>query len=101
MAITPEITSKKVSRDVIDLLVRAHCESILGNRMPAYDGRKSLFTAGPLPFEIKEFKVKLGDNDELRSSATFTSSFFFFFVVIIIIINNCYYLNVNVFLIFH
>ncbi|XP_014494464.1 protein argonaute MEL1 [Vigna radiata var. radiata] len=66
VAITPEITSKKVSRDVIDLLVRAHCESILGNRMPAYDGRKSLFTAGPLPFEIKEFKVKLGDNDELR-----------------------------------
>ncbi|XP_047179597.1 protein argonaute MEL1 isoform X2 [Vigna umbellata] len=66
VAITPEITSKKVSRDVIDLLVRAHRESILGNRMPAYDGRKSLFTAGPLPFEIKEFKVKLGDNDEPR-----------------------------------
>ncbi len=27
--------------------------------MPAYDGRKSLYTAGPLPFEYEEFVVKL------------------------------------------
>ncbi|XP_027910145.1 protein argonaute 5 [Vigna unguiculata] len=73
VAISPEITSKTISRDIINLLVRAHRESILGNRMPAYDGRKSLFTAGPLPFEVKEFKVKLGDNDEPGSSATPTS----------------------------
>jgi len=71
-------------------LVRAHRESILGNRMPAYDGRKSLFTAGPLPFEVKEFKVKLGDNDEPGSSATPTSDWFFFFLIILcVIISYC------------
>ncbi|CAJ1979202.1 unnamed protein product [Sphenostylis stenocarpa] len=70
VAITPEIPSKKVSRDVIGLLVQAHRESMLGNRIPAYDGRKSLYTAGPLPFESKDFKVKLGDDDELGPGST-------------------------------
>lgn len=31
--------------------------------MPAYDGMKSLYTAGPLPFSSKEFVVKLVEND--------------------------------------
>jgi len=52
--------------------VQAHRESILGNRLPAYDGRKSLFTDGPLPFEAKDFIVKLEDDDEPGSSATST-----------------------------
>ncbi|TKY67133.1 argonaute 5 [Spatholobus suberectus] len=69
VSITPEIASKKVSRDVIGLLVQAHREKVLGNRMPAYDGRKSLFTAGPLPFESKDFVVKLEDDDERGSSS--------------------------------
>lgn len=47
--------------------------------MPAYDGRKSLFTSGPLPFESKDFKVKLGDEDEPGSSATPTSARCVFF----------------------
>ena len=70
MAITPEITSKKVNRDVISQLVRSYRESHLGNRMPAYDGRKSLYTAGALPFEAKEFVVKLAERGDPASSSS-------------------------------
>jgi len=31
----------------------------LDGRLPVYDGRKGLFTAGPLPFKAKEFVLKL------------------------------------------
>ena len=40
-------------------LVRLHKMSYLGGRLPAYDGRKSLYTAGPLPFTSKEFRISL------------------------------------------
>jgi eukaryotic translation initiation factor 2C len=70
VAITPEITSKKVNRDVISQLVRSYRESHLGNRMPAYDGRKSLYTAGALPFEAKEFVVKLVEKNDPASSSS-------------------------------
>ncbi|KAJ9188754.1 hypothetical protein P3X46_000119 [Hevea brasiliensis] len=73
VTITPEVTSKKVNRDIISQLVRMYRESHLGNRMPAYDGRKSLYTAGPLPFESKEFVVKLVErNDGAGSSGSTT-----------------------------
>lgn len=45
-------------------LVDLYRESHLGNRLPAYDGRKSLYTAGPLPFSSKEFKIALMDDDD-------------------------------------
>ncbi|XP_059429807.1 protein argonaute 5-like [Corylus avellana] len=67
VSITPEITSKKVSRDIIKQLVTTY-KSHLGMRNPAYDGRKSLYTAGPLPFISQEFVVKL-DNDDRASSS--------------------------------
>ncbi|RDX94875.1 Protein argonaute MEL1, partial [Mucuna pruriens] len=70
VSFTPEIISKKVSRDVISLLVQAHRESALGNRLPAFDGRKSLFTAGPFPFESKEFVIKLVDDDNRQGSSS-------------------------------
>ncbi|KAF9684816.1 hypothetical protein SADUNF_Sadunf04G0158000 [Salix dunnii] len=70
VAITPEVTSKKVNRDVISQLVRSYRESHLGNRMPAYDGRKSLYTAGALPFEAKEFVVKLVEKNDPASSSS-------------------------------
>ena len=63
MAITPEVTSKKVCMDIISALVASYRESHLSKRWPAYDGRKSLYTAGPLPFQSKEFVVKLVDED--------------------------------------
>ncbi|GFZ17825.1 argonaute family protein [Actinidia rufa] len=72
VAITPEVTSKKVCRDIISALVKSYRESHLGKRWPAYDGRKSLYTAGPLPFASKEFVVKLVDEDSLaRRERTF------------------------------
>ncbi|KAI3497924.1 hypothetical protein L1887_33550 [Cichorium endivia] len=40
-------------------LVQSH----LGNMLLAYDGKKSAFAAGPLPFESKEFVVKLTENN--------------------------------------
>lgn len=64
----PEIISKYVCRKVISLLIQMHRESMLGNRIPAYDGRKSLFSAGPFPFESKDFMIKLEDDDESGSS---------------------------------
>ncbi|XP_011010386.1 PREDICTED: protein argonaute 5-like, partial [Populus euphratica] len=70
VAITPEVTSKKVNREVISQLVRCSRESHLGNRMPAYDGRKSLYTAGALPFEAKEFVVKLAEKGDPASSSS-------------------------------
>ncbi|KAK2643502.1 hypothetical protein Ddye_025265 [Dipteronia dyeriana] len=68
VSITPEIASKKVSRDVVSELTRLYSESHLGKRMPAYDGRKSLYTAGPLPFDSKEFVVIL-DQDSGASTS--------------------------------
>jgi eukaryotic translation initiation factor 2C len=45
-------------------LVRLHKASYLGGRLPAYDGRKSLYTAGPLPFTSKEFHICLLEEDD-------------------------------------
>lgn len=45
-------------------LVRLYKESDLGMRLPAYDGRKSLYTAGQLPFAWKEFTIKLVDEED-------------------------------------
>ncbi|XP_024023541.1 protein argonaute 1 [Morus notabilis] len=64
VTITPEVTSRGVNRAVMGQLVRLYQDSHLGKRLPAYDGRKSLYTAGPLPFISKEFKITLIDEDD-------------------------------------
>ncbi|KAG8378646.1 hypothetical protein BUALT_Bualt07G0007000 [Buddleja alternifolia] len=64
VSITPEVTSRGVNRAVMEQLVKLYRESHLGKRLPAYDGRKSLYTAGPLPFVSKEFKITLVDEEE-------------------------------------
>ncbi|XP_033128233.1 protein argonaute 10 isoform X4 [Brassica rapa] len=64
VTITPEVSSKSVNRAIIAELVRLYKESELGSRLPAYDGRKSLYTAGELPFTWKEFAVKIFDEDD-------------------------------------
>ncbi|KAL2649280.1 hypothetical protein R1flu_017408 [Riccia fluitans] len=64
VAITPEVTSRGVNRAVMEQLVRLYRDSQLGRRLPAYDGRKSLYTAGPLPFQSKEFQINLLDEDD-------------------------------------
>ncbi|XP_047328700.1 protein argonaute MEL1-like [Impatiens glandulifera] len=64
VSITPEVISKKVCRDIMNSLIDSYMESHLGKRLPAYDGRKSIYTSGPLPFVSKDFVVKLFDKDE-------------------------------------
>nr|AGS47792.1 argonaute 5 [Salvia miltiorrhiza] len=44
-------------------LVTNFKDSHLGKKMLAYDGRKSCYAAGPLPFESKDFVVELVDGD--------------------------------------
>ncbi|KAM0923115.1 hypothetical protein ACQ4PT_005689 [Festuca glaucescens] len=61
--ITPEVSSRYVNRAIIAELVRLYRDSDLGTRLPAYDGRSSLYTAGALPFDAREFVVRLADGD--------------------------------------
>ncbi|XP_031487467.1 protein argonaute 1B-like isoform X1 [Nymphaea colorata] len=68
VSIRPEISSRGRSRKVVAELVRLNRESSLGGRLPAYDGGKSLYTAGKLPFSSKEFDVKVIDGDGTPSS---------------------------------
>lgn len=58
IVITPESKSRKRNRWIVNELVRLH-KHYLDGRLPVYDGRKGLFTAGPLPFKAKEFVLKL------------------------------------------
>ncbi|KAG6757418.1 hypothetical protein POTOM_037728 [Populus tomentosa] len=64
VTITPEVASRNMNRAIMAELVRLYKESDLGMRLPAYDGRKSLYTAGKLPFAWKEFAIKLVDAED-------------------------------------
>ncbi|KAK9146562.1 hypothetical protein Sjap_006465 [Stephania japonica] len=64
VTITPEVTSKTMNRTIMAELVKLYKESDLGMRLPAYDGRKSLYTAGELPFASREFNIKIADEDD-------------------------------------
>ncbi|KAL8501279.1 hypothetical protein ACS0TY_020723 [Phlomoides rotata] len=66
VSISPEVASKKVCRDIMNELVKSYQVSHLGKRMLAYDGRKSCYAAGQLPFASKEFVVKLDDQRRER-----------------------------------
>lgn len=55
----------------MEQLVKEHRESSLGSRLPAYDGRKSLYTAGPLPFQSREFQISLMDEDDGSNAPRF------------------------------
>ncbi|XP_042392893.1 protein argonaute 1B-like [Zingiber officinale] len=63
VSITPEVSSRSVNRAVMEQLVRIYRQSYLGGRLPAYDGRKSLYTAGPLPFTLRDFQIILDEDD--------------------------------------
>ncbi|XP_073014200.1 protein argonaute 10-like [Typha latifolia] len=64
VTITPEEASRSVNRSIIAELVKLYRESDLGMRLPAYDGRKSLYTAGELPFSYKEFSIELMSEED-------------------------------------
>ncbi|KAH0664390.1 hypothetical protein KY284_029321 [Solanum tuberosum] len=63
VTITPEVLSKKVCRLIIKQLVESYKLSHLGGRGLAYDGRKSAYTAGALPFASKEFVIMFTDDN--------------------------------------
>ncbi|KAF6173400.1 hypothetical protein GIB67_027095 [Kingdonia uniflora] len=62
--ISPEVISKSLNRAIISEFVKLYRKSDLGNRLPAYDGMSSLYTAGELPFTSREFSVKLANEDD-------------------------------------
>lgn len=53
-----------LNRRIMKKLESLYNKSHLGGRLPVYDGRKSLYTAGPLPFISKEFSISLNDEDD-------------------------------------
>ncbi|KAL8259865.1 hypothetical protein R6Q59_027818 [Mikania micrantha] len=63
VAISPEVTSKTKCREIMKHLSSSYGISHLGNLKLAYDGNKSAFAAGSLPFESKEFVVKLTEHN--------------------------------------
>ncbi|GJT53814.1 PAZ domain-containing protein [Tanacetum coccineum] len=63
VTIAPEVTSKTKSRDIMKFLSDSYGDSHLGNLLLAYDGKKSAFAAGPLPFDSKEFVVNLTEQN--------------------------------------
>ncbi|KAL5699183.1 Protein argonaute mel1 [Ranunculus cassubicifolius] len=68
VTITPEVISRGVNRAVMRQLVKTYKDSHMGDLQPVYDGRKGLFTAGPLPFTTKEFNIQLTARNGSSSS---------------------------------
>ncbi|KAL6636748.1 hypothetical protein ACP70R_024320 [Stipagrostis hirtigluma subsp. patula] len=64
VSINPESKSRATNREVLNELIKLHGKTSLGGKLPAYDGRKSLYTAGSLPFESEEFVVTLVDPEK-------------------------------------
>ncbi|TVU45670.1 hypothetical protein EJB05_05163, partial [Eragrostis curvula] len=62
VTITPESNSRARNRWIINELVKLYKQHMDG-RMPVYDGRAGLYTAGPLPFNAKEFVLRLTNPD--------------------------------------
>jgi hypothetical protein len=71
---TPESKSRDRNRWIIKELVKLYKEH-LDRRLPVYDGKKSLFTAGPLPFKTKEFFLKLTNPDRANQGYSFAAHF--------------------------
>jgi hypothetical protein len=59
----PAAPANGVYREVVSKLVSEHQQGELGGRLLAYDDGTSLFTAGALPFDSKEFEVALSAGD--------------------------------------
>lgn len=62
--ITPEVTSRKMKKNILTELVKHYRSTELGMRLPVYDGGRNLYTAGLLPFTSKEFTVILAHEEE-------------------------------------
>ncbi|VAH28018.1 unnamed protein product [Triticum turgidum subsp. durum] len=60
VAITPEPKTRRINRVLMTELTSKHRVSSLGGLLVTYDGSKSLYTAGELPFQAMDFSIKLG-----------------------------------------
>ncbi|GJS59330.1 argonaute/Dicer protein, PAZ [Tanacetum coccineum] len=69
VTITPEVTSKTKCKHIMKCLIEQYKASHLGNHGFAYDGNKSAFAAGPLPFKNKEFVIVVPEKDGHDSSS--------------------------------
>jgi hypothetical protein len=72
-------------------------KAFLGGNLPAYDGRKSLYTPGSFPFESEKFTVTLVDpekKDKKRSALIFSLVNFYNLTNLCI---SCYLLNPSAF----
>ena len=70
-----------MNRAVIKQLVSLYRQTHLGGRLPAYDGRKSLYTAGPLPFSSNNFEITLLDEEEGPGGQRFFSGSVFIYLL--------------------
>ncbi|MFS8020863.1 putative thiamine diphosphate-binding, protein argonaute [Helianthus anomalus] len=75
VSISSEVTSKTKYREIMKFPSFLYRASHLGNLLLAYDGRKSAFVAGPLPFESKEFTVKTTEHDGRKHDFSVTIKF--------------------------
>uniref|UniRef100_A0A671KNT3 Protein argonaute-3-like n=1 Tax=Sinocyclocheilus anshuiensis TaxID=1608454 RepID=A0A671KNT3_9TELE len=57
--IKPEKCPRRVNREVVDSMVQHFKVTIFGDRRPVYDGKKSLYTANPLPVAPVDLDVTL------------------------------------------
>lgn len=96
VSITPDIPSRGVNRAVMGQLVTLYRHSLLGGRLPAYDGRKSLYTAGPLPFPSKTFEITLHDEEESLGGGQVAPRY----VIAVIFVLHCVHSSVLTFLLF-
>jgi eukaryotic translation initiation factor 2C len=65
VSISPEPKAKRINRVLLSKLVEAHAAQSLAGRTLAYDGSKSLYTAGELPFKSNDFVIQLGREPRL------------------------------------
>ncbi|KAK8963948.1 Protein argonaute MEL1 [Platanthera guangdongensis] len=61
--IDPEVKSRAASRALMNKLIEQFGESHLSGRLPAYDGRNILYTAGSLPFTSNIFELNFSYKD--------------------------------------
>lgn len=78
--VVPEVNSSKLNKTIMTQLVKVYRNTDLGMKLPVYDGRRGLYTAGRLPFMSKEFAVTIEDDIEWIGITKYVFIFFLFFL---------------------
>ncbi len=66
-----KVVFQGVNKDIMEHLMKFYRKIVLGYRLHAYDGHKSLCTIGPLPFPSKEIQINLLGEDDNSSTQRF------------------------------